>query len=96
MERYPRTCRMLDAQLYIHNEALAVVKRNYRIRMDTIAPEYFYDFLLRHPPVAIHFKNWFRRCKPIPPTTGCSIDTKIWTLSMMVRGIMNSDEADDE
>jgi hypothetical protein len=60
--------------------------------MNTISSEYFYDFLLRHPHIAIHYKNWFLRCKSIPPTTGCSIDTKIWILSMMIRGTSTADE----
>jgi hypothetical protein len=64
--------------------------------MDAITPEYFYDFLLRHPRVAIHYKSWFLQCKPMLPVTGCAIDTKVWTLSMMVRGTMTSDEMDDE
>ncbi|CAF3433371.1 unnamed protein product [Rotaria sp. Silwood1] len=87
MERYPTTCLMLDAQLFLHDEALA---------MDAVAPEYFYDFLLRHPRVALHYSNWFLRCKPVPPTTGCSIDTKVWTLSMTVRGAMAVDHMNDE
>ncbi|CAF2349527.1 unnamed protein product [Rotaria sp. Silwood2] len=65
-------------------------------KMDTVAPEYFYDFLLRHPQVTLHYGNWFLRCKPIPPTTGCLIDTKVWTLSMTVRGAMTSDSMTDE
>ncbi|CAF1168120.1 unnamed protein product [Rotaria sordida] len=96
MEKFRTTCLMLDAQLFLHNEALAVVKKNYRLKMDTVAPEYFYDFLLRHPRVALHYSNWFLRCKPIPPTTGCPIDTKVWTLSMIVRGAMASDSMNDE
>ena len=59
---------------------------NHLFQMDTIAPEYFYDFLLRHPRVALYYNNWFLRCKPVPPMTGCLIDTKVWTLSMIVRG----------
>jgi len=94
--KFPTTCRMLDAQLYLHNEAIAVVKQNYRLKMDSVAPEYFYDFLLRHPRVALHYSNWFLRCKPIPPTTGCPIDTKVWTLSMIVRGATTSDNMTDE
>jgi hypothetical protein len=64
--------------------------------MDTVAPEYFFDFLLRHPRVALHYSNWFIRCKPVPPTTGCPIDTKVWTLSMIVRGAMAADNMNDE
>ena len=64
--------------------------------MDTIAPEYFYDFLLRHPRVAIRFDRWFMRCKPLPPTTGCPIDIKVWTLAMMVRGVSGTDSMIDE
>lgn len=64
--------------------------------MDVIAPEYFYDFLLRHPHVALHYKNWFTRCKPVPPSTGCPIDTKVWSLSMIVRGSLTSDQMIDE
>ncbi|CAF1343573.1 unnamed protein product [Rotaria magnacalcarata] len=96
MERIPRTCPMLDGQLFVHNEAILVVHKNYRIKMDSIAPEYFYDFLLRHPRVALHYKNWFLLCKMSPPTTGCLIDTKVWTLSMIVRGSMTSDDMIDE
>lgn len=95
MERFPTSCLMLDAQLFLHNEAMAVVKRNYRLKMDTVAPEYFYDFLLRHPRVALHYSHWFSRCKAIPPSTGCPIDTKVWTLSMIVRGSMNYDTMDE-
>jgi len=97
MARVPQTCLMLDAQLFLHKEAMAVVKQNYRIKMDTISPDYFYDFLLRHPPVAIHYRNWFSRCKREPPTTGCPIDRKVWTLCMAVRGAaMSSDNMNDE
>lgn len=96
MEKFPTTCLMLDAQLFLHKEACAVVQRNYRLKMDTIAPDYFFDFLLRHPRVALHFNHWFLRCKPSPPTTGCAIDTKIWTLSMIVRGAMAADNMNDE
>jgi hypothetical protein len=64
--------------------------------MDTVAPDYFYDFLLRHPHVPIHFKHWFQRCKPMPPNTGCTIDTKVWSLAMMVRGATVSDSTLDE
>jgi hypothetical protein len=64
--------------------------------MDTISPDYFYDFLLRHPAVAIHYKNWFLRCKLLPPTTGCPIDTKVWSLSMIVRGAMTANNMIDE
>lgn len=63
--------------------------------MDTIAPEYFYDFLLRHPRVPLRYQNWFLRCKAIPPTTGCPIDTKMWTLSMIVRGATANEFMDD-
>jgi hypothetical protein len=64
--------------------------------MSTISSEYFYDFLLRHPRIAIHYQNWFSRCKPVLPTTARSIDTKIWTLSMIIRGTSVSDEMDTE
>jgi hypothetical protein len=64
--------------------------------MDAIAPEYFYDFLLNHPSIPVHYSNWFLRCKPIPPSTGCQIDTKMWTLHMMVRGATTSDSMIDE
>ena len=112
MQRFPTTCSMIDAQLYLHKEALAVVKQNYRItviyrtipssinsnilfQMDTVAHDYFYDFLHRHPRVALHYSNWFLRCKPIPPTTGCSIDMKVWTLSMIVRGAAATENMTD-
>jgi hypothetical protein len=42
--------------------------------MNMISSEYFYDFLLRHPRIAIYYKNCFSRCKLIPPTNRCSID----------------------
>ncbi|UJR27600.1 hypothetical protein I4U23_008881 [Adineta vaga] len=96
MEKFSTTSLMLDAQLFVHNEAINVVKRNYRLKMDTIAPEYFFDFLLRHPRIALHYNHWFLRCKQAPPSTGCPIDTKVWTLSMIVRGAMASDRMDDE
>jgi hypothetical protein len=64
--------------------------------MDTIAPDYFFDFLHRHPRVLLHYSNWFLRCKPIPPSTGCPIDTKVWNLSMIVRGATASDNMIDE
>ena len=64
--------------------------------MVAVAPEYFYDFLLRHPRVAIHFKQWFRACKSFPPTTGCPIDTKVWSLGMIVRGATAFDQMIDE
>lgn len=104
IQTLPSTCSLIDAQLYLHEEAIRLILKNYRlkvrsnlfliilwmdrslIQMDTIAPDYFYDFLLRHPRVPLHFKHWFGNCKPIIPCTGSSIDTKIWTLSMMIRG----------
>ena len=64
-------------------------------QMDMIAPEYFYDLLHRYPRVALHYSNWFLRCKPIPPDTGCPIDMKVWTLSMMVRGARATEHMDD-
>lgn len=64
-------------------------------QMDTISPEYFYDYLLRYPRVALHYHNWFSKCKPIPPTTGSSIDTKVWSLTMMVRGSTMIEQTDE-
>jgi len=96
IERLPVNCLMIDAQLFLHREAIQVVKKNYRLTMESIAPEYFYDFLLRHPRVAIHFQRWFSRCKPSPPTTGCQIDMKVWTLGMIVRGASAADPMIDE
>lgn len=64
-------------------------------QMDTISPEYFYDYLLRYPRVALHFPNWFSNCKPTPPSTGSSIDTKVWSLSMMVRGCTMMEQIDE-
>ena len=64
--------------------------------MKTIAHEYFYDFLLRHPRIAMHFSHWFMKCKPMPPTTGDPIDMKVWTLGMMVRGATSHDPNIDE
>lgn len=63
--------------------------------MDTITPEYFYDFLLRHPRVSLHFQHWFNRCKPCLPTSGCPIDTKLWTISMMILGSASLHQADE-
>ncbi|CAF0802863.1 unnamed protein product [Adineta ricciae] len=96
MEKFATTCPMLDAQLFLQDEAVNVVKKNYRLKMDAVAPEYFYDFLLRHPRVALHFNNWFLTCKAVPPTTGCPVDTKVWTLSMIVRGALAADRIIDE
>jgi hypothetical protein len=33
MQKFPTTCLMLDAQLFLHNEAIAVVKQNYRLKV---------------------------------------------------------------
>lgn len=33
MERFRTNCPMLDAQLFLHNEAISVVKRNYRLKV---------------------------------------------------------------
>jgi len=33
MEKYPRTCSMYDAQLYLHEEAIKIVKRNYKVQV---------------------------------------------------------------
>ncbi len=33
MQKLPTTCLMLDAQLFLHNEAMSVVKKNYRIKV---------------------------------------------------------------
>jgi hypothetical protein len=33
MQKLPTTCLMLDAQLFLHNEAMAVVKQNYRVKV---------------------------------------------------------------
>jgi hypothetical protein len=35
MQRFSTTCLMLDAQLFLHNEAIAVVKQNYRLKVKT-------------------------------------------------------------
>lgn len=86
IQNCPQRSSIIDAQLYLHRLAITVVQKNYRIKMDTINQDYFYDFLLRHPNVPLHFKHWFSHCKPTPPDTGSHIDTKIWTLSMMIRG----------
>ena len=59
--------------------------------MDTIAPEYFYDFLLRHPRAALHHNNWFLYCKQTLPVSGSPIDTKMWTLANNVRGALTPD-----
>ena len=113
IDTLPRHAPMIDAQLYLHNEAIHVVKKNYRLKvghislndptlfpcrsqMDAIAPEYFYDFLFRHPRVPIHFKHWFLRCKLQPPNTGCPIDTKVWSLAMIVRGATGNDRMSAE
>ncbi|CAF4177314.1 unnamed protein product, partial [Adineta steineri] len=95
MDKFPTTCLMLDVQFFVHDEAISVVRRNYRLKMDTVAPEYFYDFLLRHPRIPLHYNKWFLRSKPTPPTTGCPIDTKVWTISMTVRGALASDMNDE-
>lgn len=89
------TCSMVDAQLYLHKEAIRLVQKNYRMKMESISSEYFFDFLLRHPHVPLHFQHWFNRCKPIIPTTGCPIDMKIWTISMMIRGSQSFETPDE-
>ena len=33
MVKCPPSCLMLDAQLFLHNEAMAVVKKNYRLKV---------------------------------------------------------------
>lgn len=33
IERFPTSCLMLDAQLFLHNEAMVVVKQNYRLKV---------------------------------------------------------------
>lgn len=116
IQALPDHCSMIDARLYLHREAINVVRKNYRTQvdpnvsfnsnsiifslllsqMDTIANEYFYDFLLRHPNVPIHFARWFSKVKPFPPMNAESIDTKIWTLAMMVRGATTQDPYIDE
>jgi hypothetical protein len=34
MQKFPTTCLMLDAQLFLHDEAIAVVKQNYRLKVN--------------------------------------------------------------
>ncbi len=33
MEKYPKTCSMVDAQLYLHEETMKVVKKNYGVEV---------------------------------------------------------------
>ncbi len=33
MQKFSTRCSMLDAQLYLHNEAIAVVKQNYQLKV---------------------------------------------------------------
>ena len=54
--------------------------------MTSIAPDYFYDFLIRYPHIAIHYRHWFVHCDPQPPSNGNPQDMKFWTLAMMIRG----------
>ena len=65
-------------------------------QMDTVSSEYFYDYLLRYPRVALHYSNWFSTCKPSPPSTGSPIDMKMWSLAMIVRGSTMMKRMDDD
>jgi hypothetical protein len=33
METYPKTCSILDAQLYLHEQAIKIIKKNYQIQV---------------------------------------------------------------
>jgi hypothetical protein len=44
MEKFRTTCLMLDAQLFVHNEAISVVKRNYRLKVRYTIERHLYYF----------------------------------------------------
>jgi len=33
IQKFSTSCQMLDAQLFLHNEAIAVVKQNYQLKV---------------------------------------------------------------
>ncbi|UJR21678.1 hypothetical protein I4U23_024755 [Adineta vaga] len=91
MEKFPPSCSIQDAQIYLHQKVIEIINRNYGIQMQTIAPHYIYDFLIRHPLIAIRYKRWFSSCESALSLSGSSIDTKKWVLSAMIKGALISD-----
>jgi hypothetical protein len=61
-----------------------------RILSHDIAPEWFYDFLLRNPRVPIHFQLWFSFVKSQLPQSDHVIKIKAWELGLITRSILFS------
>ncbi|CAF1321306.1 unnamed protein product [Didymodactylos carnosus] len=91
LTQHPQSSRwtFLDAELFAKKFACEAVKDNFNHDMEYISREWFYDFLMKNPPVVSTFKRWFERMKPIYPANGNSIEIKLWHLSVIARAPIN-------
>lgn len=88
----PADASLIIAEQMTRRRACEIVMDNYCHQLSSIniAPEWFYDFLLRNPRVPIHFQSWFSTVKATLPSTDQSIDIKIWELGLVTRSIIPS------
>jgi hypothetical protein len=72
--------------------ACEIVMDNYAHQFSSlnITSEWFYDFLLRHPRVPIHFQSWFASIKSTIPLSDQLFDIKMWELGLITRSIIPS------
>ena len=83
---------LMLAEQWACRRAREIMMDNYSHQFSTIeiAPDWFYDFLLRNPRVPIHFQSWFGSVKPTIPTTEVLVDIKIWELGLITRSVFPS------
>ena len=83
---------LLVAEQIARRRASEIVIDNYSHHLSpmNISSEWFYDFLLRNPRLAIHFQSWFRSVKSTMPSSDHLIDIKMWELRLITRAVLPS------
>ena len=80
------------AEQMARHRVCEIIYDNYsqRVLLENLSSEWFYDFLLRHPRVPLHFQSWFSSIPSSLPTTDQIIDIKIWELGLITRSTSSS------
>jgi hypothetical protein len=88
----PPETTFITAEQWTRSRACEIVRDNYlqQLQPNQIVQEWFYDFLLRHPPVLLHFQHWFSSVPSQWPDTDQLLQIKIWQLGLVTRAIMSS------
>lgn len=83
---------VVTGEQWARRRASEIVLDNYahHISPINIHSEWFYDFLLRHPRVPIHFQLWFSSVNSALPASDRLNDIKMWELSLVTRSITSS------